>query len=257
MKIERGTLETTTKLVSLGSRGLHKNASHLYNLPMHVILFDIDGTLVNTGGAGRDALHWALTTEFAVADPFQVNLSGRTDRGITRELFDAHAIPHTDENWQRFQQAYLVGLLDHLPRRKGYVLPGVVALLHALRNTPDVALGLLTGNVREGARRKLAFYGLEEHFAFGGFGDHQHDRDDVAREALVASRLHVGEELASDRIWVIGDTPLDVRCARAIGAKVVAVATGSHPIEELELSRPDLAVDDLTATEKLLARLFG
>lgn len=211
-----------------------------------MILFDIDGTLINSGGAGRDALHTALEREFAVTNPFQVNLSGRTDRGITRELFDAHGIEHTHENWQRFQLAYLEGLSHHLPRRNGFVLPGVKGLLVELSAQPQIALGLLTGNVREGARRKLAHYGLEAHFAFGGFGDAQHERDDVAREALAATHLHLGKPIAGEQVWVIGDTPLDVRCARAIGAKVVAVATGSHPVEELLSYEPDLVVEDLT-----------
>lgn len=224
---------------------------------MRVILFDIDGTLVNTGGAGREALHTALAQEFAVTDPYRVDLSGRTDRGITRELFAAHNIPLTEENWQRFQRAYLDDLQFQLPRREGHVLPGVPALLEALRGRPQLALGLLTGNVREGAHKKLSFFGLYEHFSFGGFGDVQIDRDDVAREALAATRQFLGAEIPGDQVWVIGDTPLDVQCARAIGAKVVSVATGSHPVDELAESKPDFVTPDLTNIEALLACLLA
>jgi phosphoglycolate phosphatase len=224
---------------------------------MQIILFDIDGTLINTGGAGRDALHTALAMEFAVSDPHHVNLSGRTDRGICRELFDAHAIEHTLENWKRFQQAYLVGLQQHLTSRQGFVLPGVRELVAQLESTPRVALGLLTGNVREGARRKLAHYALADHFTFGGFGDSHHERDDVAREALAAACAHCGANVCGDQVWVIGDTPLDIRCARAIGAKVVAVATGAHTVGELQSHAPDLAVEDLSNTAALMEILIA
>lgn len=224
---------------------------------MRIVLFDIDGTLISTGGAGRDALHTALATEFAVSDPYQVDLSGRTDRGICRELFDAHAIEHTPENWDRFRNAYLVGLNQHLQTKSGRVLPGVRELVAGLKAAPRVALGLLTGNVRDGAQRKLSHYALDEHFAFGGFGDTHHDRDDVAREALASARLHCGEGINGDQVWVIGDTPLDIRCARAIGAKVVAVATGTFTVDELHAHQPDLVVEDLGQTLELLEVLVG
>jgi phosphoglycolate phosphatase-like HAD superfamily hydrolase len=223
---------------------------------MRIILFDIDGTLISTGGAGRDALNNAMTSEFAVESPFEVDLSGRTDRGICRELFDAHAIEHSDANWLRFQQAYLAGLQNHLLTRAGHVLPGVPDLISALQQRPHVKLGLLTGNVREGARRKLSHYALSDHFHFGGFGDHHHERDDVAREALCAAREHCGDHVCGDHIWVIGDTPLDIRCARAIGAKVVAVATGTFTVEQLQAHAPDLAVETLSDTERLLTALL-
>lgn len=224
---------------------------------MRVILFDIDGTLIHTEGAGRAALHTALATEFAVTEPHHVDLSGRTDRGICRELFDAHAIEHTPDNWQRFRDAYLAGLQHHLAARPGRVLAGVHELVARLKTLPRVALGLLTGNIREGARHKLTHYALHEHFLFGGFGDTHHERDDVAREALAAAQAHCGDHICGEHVWVIGDTPLDIRCARAIGAKVVAVATGTFSLEELHAHQPDLAVKDLGQTVELLEALVG
>src|SRR5207302_7838486 len=131
-------------------------------------------------------------------------------------------------------------------RMKGRVLPGIADLLAHLRQRDQVAVGLLTGNVRAGAQVKLGHFGLFEHFSFGGFGDHHFDRDDVAREALAAVRAHVHPEVTPDRIWVIGDTPLDVRCARAIGANVLAVATGTHTLAELAAAAPDLVLKDLS-----------
>jgi phosphoglycolate phosphatase-like HAD superfamily hydrolase len=108
---------------------------------------------------------------------------------------------------------------------------------------------------RSGAKVKLGHYGLFEHFAFGGFGDRHFDRDDVAREALGAIHTHVGTHVKPDRVWVIGDTPLDVKCARAIGARVVAVATGVHTREELHNARPDLTMADFSDPSSFLGIL--
>jgi phosphoglycolate phosphatase-like HAD superfamily hydrolase len=135
------------------------------------------------------------------------------------------------------------------------VCPGVPALLDALAADARLAVGLLTGNIREGARLKLGHFDLFHHFAFGGFGDEHFERDDVAREALAAIRVHVNRHHQADRVWVIGDTPLDVKCARAIGARAVAVATGWHSAAELEATVPDLLLNDLSDPSDLL-RLF-
>ncbi len=219
---------------------------------MRVYLFDIDGTLVSSGGAGKAAMEAALAATFGVpAASNGVPYSGRTDRSITRDLFRAHGIAESPDNWRRFLTAYLGLLPDTLARHVGRVMPGVVPLLEHLRTMPGTVLGLLTGNVREGARLKLGHYRLFDYFAFGGFGDEHHERDDVAREALRAALGHVGREVASDRVWVIGDTPLDVRCARAIGARVVAVGTGWHAHEELAAAGPDLLVTDLSDLDAL------
>jgi phosphoglycolate phosphatase-like HAD superfamily hydrolase len=114
----------------------------------------------------------------------------------------------------------------------------------------------LTGNVRDGARLKLGHYRLDHYFAFGGYGDCHLDRDDVAREALAAVHHHCNGTACLERIWVIGDTPLDIRCARAIGVRVAAVATGLHPLEELAAERPDLLLPDFSDPE-LFTRVLG
>jgi phosphoglycolate phosphatase-like HAD superfamily hydrolase len=119
-----------------------------------------------------------------------------------------------------------------------------------------VAVGLLTGNIRAGARVKLGHFGLFDYFAFGGFGDIHHDRDEVAREALAETHRHLGRTVPGERIWVVGDTPLDIRCARAIGARAVAVVTGWHPREELAACSPDLLLNDLSEAKALLACLL-
>jgi phosphoglycolate phosphatase len=222
---------------------------------MIACLFDIDGTLLASGGAGKAALESAFTEEFGVTLRVQVPYSGRTDRAIARDLLRLHEIDDTLLNWQKLQAGYLARLPDSLNRHNGRVLPGILALLQELQRRQHVALGLLTGNVRAGAKVKLGHYSLFQHFAFGGFGDLHFDRDDVAREALSEVRKNLGPQVTPERLWVIGDTPLDVRCARAIGAKVLAVATGIHTYEQLVESAPDLTLRDLSDPSSLLDQL--
>lgn len=223
-----------------------------YNGFMLVCLFDIDGTLLASGGAGKAALESAFTHEFQIELRAQVPYAGRTDRAIIRDLLHAHGVVETPETVQRLFRAYLERLPSCLNAHRGRVLPGIRELLAHLQARCRCAVGLLTGNVRAGATAKLGHFSLNEHFRFGGFGDHHFDRDDVAREALAAVRREVGEDVRPEQIWVIGDTPLDVRCARAIGAKVAAVATGVHSLEELRAAGPDVAVSDLADPQPLL-----
>src|SRR5262245_30061666 len=135
-----------------------------YNLFMHVCLFDIDGTLLSSGGAGKAAIESALTEEFGVGIRAEVPYSGRTDRAIIRDLFRVHGIEETLTNRQRL----LAGYLERLPRclraYQGRVLPGIVALLERLSGSAQFAVGLLTGNVRAGARAKLGHYSIDHHF---------------------------------------------------------------------------------------------
>ncbi len=212
---------------------------------MPVCLFDIDGTLIASGGAGKAALEAGLSSEFGVNRLIEkLDLSGRTDRAIVTDLLRRLDLPTEEATQQRLFNAYLRHLPDCLRRSTGRVLPGIQPLLNHLRERTDVALGLLTGNIRAGARVKLEHFGLHEYFTFGGFGDEYHDRDDVARSAWrELTALYPG--VSPREVWVIGDTPLDIRCARAIGARVVAVATGWHPPEELSAHAPDLIMADL------------
>ncbi|HLN29806.1 MAG TPA: HAD hydrolase-like protein [Gemmataceae bacterium] len=227
--------------------------SHLYNLRMIVCLFDIDGTLLSSGGAGKAAMEAALAAEFGVPRASDgIPFSGRTDRAIARDLFRLHGIEESAAHWQRFVSEYLRVLPAQLASHQGKVLPGIADLLQSLSQRDDMAVGLLTGNIRDGARIKLGHYDIYHHFAFGGFGDHFFDRDQVAQEALAAVQGHLNEAVDTTTIWVIGDTPLDIRCARSIGARAVAVATGLHSLESLAEERPDLALADLSDPQPLL-----
>lgn len=221
---------------------------------MPIILFDIDGTLVRTGGAGKAAMEQALTSAFGVTElRDEVKYSGRTDGAIARDLLVVHGIDPSLANQHKLRDAYLANLPRYLRERGGEVCPGVPELLAALVGRPGVVLGLLTGNVRLGARHKLAHFGLWDHFTCGGFGDDRYDRDDVARAALAHAVEHLGRDVHPSDVWVIGDTPHDVTCARAIGANAVAVATGWHPLDELAGCAPDLLFNDLSDHSKLLA----
>ena len=221
-------------------------------LLMNVFLFDIDGTLIDAGGAGQEAMEASLAHEFGASGPVSgIHTAGRTDRAIAMDLFQFHGIDVNDEHWSRYQQTYFRLLPNSLKTRSGVVLPGVRSLLERLKPRDDLQLGLLTGNFAEGAKLKLSHYGLSDHFTFGGFGDEHLDRDDVARDAFqkVRGRLPTIE---TDSIWVIGDTPSDIRCGRAIGAKVVAVATGVFGAHELEPHRPDILLNDLSEADSWL-----
>ena len=212
---------------------------------MRVCLFDIDGTLINTGGAGMAAIQQAFGQVFGIGDLDGVQTVGRTDRGIADDLFSARGVENSTANWQTFQAAYLEHLHENLRQREGRVLAGVVELLEHLTSQRDVALGLLTGNTAEGARIKLEYYDLNQHFAFGGYGDDHPHRDEVARQALRVARSHLNQDITGQDVCVIGDTPHDVRCARAIGARVVAVSSGFCSAEELIEAGPDVLVKNL------------
>ena len=224
---------------------------------MYVVLFDIDSTLLRTRGAGRAAFAETFRAEFGIERLHgEVSFAGRSDRAIVREVFEQHGIEDRPGAWQRFVQGYLPRLERTLVTRRGGLLPGVLPLLRALRERSDVAMGLLTGNVAAGARLKLEHYGIDSFFDFGGFGDHHTDRGGIAADALDAAdaflrtthRLSAKPALTT----VIGDTPEDVRCARCIAAKAIAVATGDSSLSELTAAAPDRVFPDLTDRDAVL-----
>jgi phosphoglycolate phosphatase-like HAD superfamily hydrolase len=223
----------------------------------YVCLFDIDGTLLNTGGAGQRAMERALQSAFGLTNlDHDIPAAGRTDRAIIADLFAHHQMEHHPEIMRRFLAAYVRHLPETLAELDGRVLPGIAELLDVLAVRGDVALGLLTGNFAEGARLKLKHYRLEHHFRFGGYGDEHFDRDDVARAALAEACRFLDRNLSPEHLWVIGDTPSDVKCARAVGAHAVAVATGIFSYDELQATEPDHLFRDFRDPAPLLAHLL-
>jgi phosphoglycolate phosphatase-like HAD superfamily hydrolase len=215
---------------------------------IRLVLFDIDGTLVHTGGAGIKAFARAFAAEFGIHDGAErLKFAGRTDVSLVREFFTLHSIEPSAENFDRFFASYLGLLQQIIPDCKGGACRGVLEFHEALRAQPEPPLtGLLTGNIKKGARIKLERFDLWNHFPFGGFADDHEERPRIAAAALRRGSEQFGRDLRGDEVLVIGDTPLDIACGRAIGAKVLAVATGGATLAELEEHNPDWAVPDLT-----------
>lgn len=222
-----------------------------------LVLFDIDGTLLTSGGAGERALRRGFRERFGIDDDLtKTEIAGRTDSGIARQMLAAHKIPETPESLAAFFDGYLHFLRIELPASPGYLLPGILPLLEVLKPRPDIVLGLLTGNLARGAEIKLSHYGVWHYFEFGAYADDHHDRNQLGHFARQRAREKHGIEFPSERIFVLGDTPHDITCARAIGAKVVAIATGKFSVEELKPLNPDFLFADLGDVPAVL-EIFG
>jgi phosphoglycolate phosphatase-like HAD superfamily hydrolase len=215
---------------------------------VRLVLFDIDGTLVSTGGAGIKAFGEAFEAAFGVVNATaKIKFAGRTDYSLFRELCQRNGVGHTPENRESFFSHYLRLVDSHLDTNKGGPFPGVVRLLDDLAVLPDApVLGLLTGNIREGAKRKLGAYGLWDRFALGGFSDDEEDRNLIAAAAAAKGSEYLERKLEGLEVVVIGDTSRDIACGKHIGARTVGVATGGATLEALQACEPDWAVADLT-----------
>ncbi len=215
-------------------------------LEKKLILFDIDGTLLTSGGAGERALRRGFRALFGIDDDLtKTEIAGRTDSGIARQMLAAHGLPETSENLTAFFDSYLHFLKEELPTSPGRLLPGILPLLEALQQRSDIVLGLLTGNLARGAEIKLTHYGVWHYFEFGAYADDHHDRNQLGQFARQRAREKHGIEFPPERIFVIGDTPHDITCARAIKAKAVAIATGKFTVAELGALGPDFLFADL------------
>jgi phosphoglycolate phosphatase-like HAD superfamily hydrolase len=221
-----------------------------------LLLFDIDGTLIHSGGAGIEALKRALKERFDIEDNLHdIEIAGMTDSGIVVSILKKHKIPTTTENVAAFLDSYVHFLSSELPRRKGKLLPGVLRLLEKLQTRKHVVLGLLTGNLSRGAQLKLGHYGVWHFFEFGAFADDHHDRNELGSFARARAKEKHGREFSADEIDVIGDTPRDIACGKALGARTIAVATGSWSREKLADHRPDILIDDFSDVERLIDTL--
>ena len=214
---------------------------------IRLVLFDIDGTLISTGGAGEKAFGRVFATQFGIPNSTtRVSFAGRTDPAIVREVLLQHQIEPSAANLQRFFEAYIFFLQEFLHQLSGVVQLGVLEWLEHLRSLPaPPVLGLLTGNIRLGAEIKLRHFGLWSVFQTGGFADDSSDRNQIAVAARRRGEAVVGQRLRDEEVLVVGDTPLDIACGRHIGARVLAVATGGFRLSQLQEHQPDWAVRDL------------
>jgi len=212
-----------------------------------VILFDLDGTLVRTGGAGRRAMRRAFEEHGGHLEAIRsIAFAGMTDRSILRTALRNARLDEADEAIEAIIETYLGYLPDEVRQATGYrVLPGVAALLDELRRVEEVALGLGTGNVEPGARVKLGRARLNPYFAFGGFGSDHEDRTELLRAGLRRGADRLGLSPSDCRTVVVGDTPRDVVAAHAMDAICVAVATGPHESDVLRESGADVVFEDL------------
>jgi len=211
-----------------------------------LFLFDIDGTLITSGGAGEAAFKLALEEVCGSSDALDnVVLAGRTDAEIARELLELSGVAPTPEAITRLIDAYLHHLATRLALHPGRTLPGTLEILERLARSNHAVTGLLTGNVERGAKLKLLHYGFWHYFTFGAYADDHHDRNELGKVAMRRALETYGEEFPPDRIYIIGDTPRDIECGRAIGAKTVAVATGDFTEDALRKNAPDYVLRNL------------
>ncbi len=229
---------------------------------MRLVLFDIDGTLLNSGGLGRASMQRALGMVFGSPGNPAYRYDGKTDKQIVRDVMrlEGHSDEHIDSRMERLIELYLDGLRTGAKSGKFNVRPleGVVELLDALETREDVVLGLLTGNVEPGARTKLSAAGINpDRFRINAFGsDHEH-RPELPAIAQRRANETLGLDIAGDRLVVIGDTPADIECGRALGARAIGVASGHYTVEQLQAHDPYAVFSSLKNTQQVLETILN
>ena len=229
---------------------------------MRLVLFDIDGTLLNSGGMGRAAMQRALGLVFGSPGNPSYRYDGKTDKQIVRDVMrlEGHTDEHIDARMEKLIELYLDGLREGAKSRKFNVRPleGVVPLLDALGERKDVVLGLLTGNVEPGARIKLTAAGIDPNrFRVNAFGsDHEH-RPELPAIARRRAGETLGLDIAGDRLVVIGDTPADIECGRSLGARAIGVASGHYTVEQLQSHKPYAVFPSLKNTQHVLEAILN
>lgn len=227
---------------------------------MQLFLFDVDGTLMTARGAGHRAMARALAGVFGATGPIeQYDFRGKTDPQIVADLMGAVGL-RPDEIAGRLSDFY-DRYVDELRAEVGdgrqvALMPGIEELIRSLADDPGVVVGLLTGNIEAGARIKLTPTGLWPLFRVGAYGSDDPDRSRLPAIAVRRAEALIGEPIPPERVLVIGDTPLDIACARTFGALAVAVATGWHGADELAAHRPDFLFPDLSDVPGVLAALL-
>ncbi len=221
-----------------------------------LLLFDIDGTLISTGGAGEQALKDAIKQAFDSDSGLDgIEIAGRTDSSIARAILKKLGLEPHPQHLTRLLEVYLENLGRRLQERQGRILPGILPLLQYAKELPHITLALLTGNLARGAELKLKHYGLWDYFEFGAYADDHHDRNALGPVAQERARLRCGVSFNPGEVYVIGDTPHDIACGRAIDAITVAVATGHYGRGELALHQPHHLFNDFSDLPTVVAAL--
>jgi phosphoglycolate phosphatase-like HAD superfamily hydrolase len=218
-----------------------------------VILFDIDGTLLDMRGVGKLSFVRALKRTFEIDDDLStISFAGSTDLDVLRQVMDHHQRPFSRSEFERFHHQLPIELEAAVHQAELTLFPGVRALLEALSALPDVILGLVTGNVESCAWIKLRQFNLHNHFVLGAFGNEHADRNEIARLAMkrVETKLTPGQAIKAR--FLIGDTPNDIGAAHAIDAVSIAVATGKFTVDALHTAGAMVALADLSDTECIL-----
>ncbi len=224
----------------------------MYHSHRHLVLFDIDGTLVLTGGAGLRAMNRAcehLVGHRSALDG--VTLAGRTDSIILDNALTNHGLALDPALLSELRRRYVEHLREEIELPgKGVkaVMPGIRELLEALAPRPDMALGLLTGNFEEGARIKLEHFDLWKYFRCGAYGDDASDRNHLVPIAMQRAKDCGLADASPSQVFVIGDTPHDVACAHAAGATPIGVATGGYDVDQLRAAGAEIVFEDLSDT---------
>jgi phosphoglycolate phosphatase len=223
---------------------------------MKFLLFDIDGTLIDSGGAGMRSLNLAFEDMFSVHEAFRtISMAGKTDPQIIREALLSHGIEHSNGIIPEFYHSYVRHLKDEIGNGNGHVKPGIKKALETLGSRNEFVLGLLTGNIGEGAAIKLGHFGLASHFVTGAFGDDSEDRNSLLPIAVKKLSCLRQPGVSFSDCVVIGDTPRDIECAKPYGAFSIAVATGPYSSESLSEAGADIVFEDLSDTARLLSVL--
>ena len=211
-----------------------------------LILWDIDGTILHSSGAGMRSLQKALHDVFGIEGTFEgIDFAGRTDPMIMRQIFLRFGVEAKQENFSRYLDGYISVLPGILGKSDSRILPGARELIERAAADPGISQGLLTGNFRQGAQTKLGHHGLWDYFPVGAFADDSEVRNELGPVALSRAQSHWGQEFSGDRVWIVGDTPHDIACARAFGGRALAVATGNTRLCDLEGYNPDAALESL------------
>jgi len=211
-----------------------------------LVLFDIDGTLIDSGQAGQRAWNRVFRSEFSIPDAFQhILMDGKTDIQILKEGLRAHGRQPTEVLIGRITSRYLEILQSEIENPRAHVLPGVRELLDQLAGDENYVVGLLTGNLEAGARIKLSPFGLDRHFTLGAFGSDHENRTKLLPIVVEKFVQKTGSRIGFDDCIIVGDTPRDVACAKPYGAQTIAVATGIYSMVDLFKTGADHVLKNL------------